>query len=111
MAPVVHILLPPIVTALAGIRYGVGWLTYKWENQFERPNYTIVEKLGAGVELRRYDAYTVAESHVKNPDSLEAATKVGFPLVYGFIEVLKPPLSLSLPLLYPNIPHYFYEYL
>ena len=46
----------------------------------------MLEKLGAGVELRRYDAYTVAESHVKNPGSIEAATKVGFPKVYEFIE-------------------------
>ena len=39
MTPI-HIVVPPIVTIVLGLRYGMGWLAYNWENTLEKPRYT-----------------------------------------------------------------------
>ena len=40
---------------------GVGVFAWRTANALERPAYTVLQKLGSGVELRRYEPYVIDE--------------------------------------------------
>lgn len=72
------IALPVALAAFGAIRYGVGFAALKAEDTLERPAYSVVETLDNGVELRAYDAHTVATTTIKEPLHMEVARAQGF---------------------------------
>mmetsp|Transcript_65274 Transcript_65274/g.131284 ORF Transcript_65274/g.131284 Transcript_65274/m.131284 type:complete len:227 (-) Transcript_65274:105-785(-) len=78
-------LLPGLLAAFVSFRYGLGIYAWRVSNGLEKPRYTVVEALGKGVELRRYDEYTVAEVTFKKPETMKSATSQGFRKVAGYI--------------------------
>jgi len=78
-------ILPGILGILASLRFGLGLYAWNLSNKLEKPVSTVIQKLGHGVELRHYDAYTVAECTFKRPETMKAATSGGFRKVAGYI--------------------------
>ena len=77
--------LPGLIAGLASLRYGLGMYAWSVSSRLEKPSYTVIQALGKGVELRRYDPYTVAEVTFKKPETMKAATSQGFRKVAGYI--------------------------
>lgn len=69
--------------ALTGLRYTGGVYAWLAENRLERPTYAVIETLPGGVELRRYDAITIAETTIEG--TLREATSSGFRLCAGYL--------------------------
>ncbi|KAG8460009.1 hypothetical protein KFE25_011058 [Diacronema lutheri] len=72
-----------LLVAFFAIRYTGGLYAWVTENRLEQPAYTVVRRLGHGVELRRYEAYNVAEATMKA--SLKEAASGGFRLCAGYL--------------------------
>ena len=66
-------------------RYSLGVVAWRVANGLEKPTYSVVKKLGRGVELRRYDAFSVAEVTFKRPATMKAVTSQGFRKCAGYI--------------------------
>lgn len=73
-----------VIGALASLRYGTGLYAWKVTEKLERPQYTVVEKLGDGVEIRRYEPYLIAETVVDGAGFREP-TAEGFRNCAGYI--------------------------
>ena len=76
--------LAVLLALLSSARLGVGIFAWRAANVLERPDYTVIRKLPGGVELRRYAAYTIAETAVKT-SSMREASSTGFRTVAGYI--------------------------
>ena len=76
--------LAVLLAVLGSARLGVGIFAWRAANVLERPDYTVIRKLPGGVELRRYAAYTIAETAVKT-SSMREASSTGFRTVAGYI--------------------------
>ena len=74
-----------ILLAVAGTgRIGLGLFAWRAANSLERPTYSVLQKLGQGVELRRYESYAVAETVIPT-SNMKAGTGKGFQTVAGYI--------------------------
>jgi hypothetical protein len=83
-----------LALALTGLRYTGGVYAWISENRLEQPTYTVVETLPGGVEVRRYDAITIAETTIEG--SLREATSSGFRLCAGYIFGKNKPRNAGL---------------
>lgn len=82
-----------IVLAIAGTgRLGLGIFFWRAANALEQPSYRVLQQLGQGVELRRYDEYVVAETEIRT-SSMKAGTGKGFGVVAGYIFGKNKPKS------------------
>lgn len=85
LAFVAKFVVGPLIAALVALRFGFGLYAWHAANVLEKPNFTVVAQLGQGVELRKYDVYTIAEATFKRPQKMQDATSQGFRKVAGFI--------------------------
>jgi hypothetical protein len=72
-----------IFLAVSAVRYTGGVYAWMTENRLEQPAFTVVKQLGDGVEVRKYEAYNVAEATLKS--SFKEATSSGFRLCAGYL--------------------------
>jgi hypothetical protein len=72
-----------LLLAFTGLRYTGGVYAWITENRLEQPPYAVVDTLPGGVEVRRYDAITIAETTIEG--SFREATSSGFRLCAGYI--------------------------
>lgn len=77
-------LLGGVVSALVGLRYGLGLYAWRVSNALERPRYETLAQLDGGVEVRRYDPYIVAEATMPAATQ-RAASASGFRACAGYI--------------------------
>lgn len=77
--------VPSFLALLGAVRYGFGAFAWIEANKLERPKYTVIRKLGRGVEIRRYESYTIAEVTFKKPPTFKNATSNGFRKVAPYI--------------------------
>jgi len=69
---------------LGSARLGVGLLAWRTANNLERPSYEVIRRLSNGIELRRYQPYTIAETTIKST-SMREGSSTGFRTVAGYI--------------------------
>ena len=82
------------LAALGSLRLGTGLYFWRVTEALERPRYTVVETLAHGVEIRRYDAYLIAETEVDGVGLREPA-RDGFRACAGYIFGKNKPRSPS----------------
>lgn len=83
-----------LVLAFTGLRYTGGVYAWITENRLEQPTYSVVETLPGGIELRRYDAITIAETTIDG--TLREAASNGFRLCAGYIFGKNKPRNAGL---------------
>ena len=59
---------------LGSVRYGFGIYAWHVANRLEKPKYTVIRQLGRGVEVRKYEAYNVAEITFKRPGTMKVVS-------------------------------------
>ena len=69
---------------IGSLRYSAGIYFWKQTEQLERPQYTVLETLSNGVELRRYEPYIIAETAVEG-EGFREPTREGFQNCAGYI--------------------------
>ena len=72
------------VSALVSLRYALGLYAWRVSEKLEKPRYESLLQLPGGVEIRRYEPYTVVEATFRD-QSMRAATGSGFRACAGFI--------------------------
>ena len=72
-----------ICAVLASARFGVGLFAWRAAERLEKPQYDMLRRLSAGVELRRYAPYVIAETLVAGDARMQS--KEGFRKVAGYI--------------------------
>jgi len=73
-----------VIAALGTLRLGTGLYAYKVTEALERPEYTVIQTLPGGVEIRRYEPYLIAETIVDGVGFREP-TGQGFKACAGYI--------------------------
>ena len=72
------------VSALVSLRYALGLYAWRVSEKLEKPRYESLLQLPGGVEIRKYEPYTVVEATFRD-QSMRAATGSGFRACAGFI--------------------------
>ncbi|KAJ8600967.1 hypothetical protein CTAYLR_006334 [Chrysophaeum taylorii] len=86
ISPLVWKVLSAILASLVTVRITSGLVAYNAANKLERPKYEVLERLGGGVEVRRYESYVVAEATMSpEGSSMRAASGNGFRACAGYI--------------------------
>ena len=52
------------IAVLTSVRFGAGLYFWRQTELLERPEYTVIQQLSDGVELRKYEPYLIAETIV-----------------------------------------------
>ena len=73
-----------IASALLAVRYSLGLYAWRLSEALEKPRYETLAQLPAGVELRRYEPYVVAEATIPG-QGMKKATSTGFRACAGYI--------------------------
>ena len=72
---------------LTSVRYAGGIYAFYETGKLETPNYTVLRRLGKGVELRRYEPYLIAETTAEDEASagFQKAGRQTFRTLAGYI--------------------------
>ncbi|VEU36841.1 unnamed protein product [Pseudo-nitzschia multistriata] len=70
---------------LTSLRYAGGIYAFLEAEKLERPNYSVVQRLTDGVEIRRYEPYLIAETTAEDAAGFQKAGKQTFRTLAGYI--------------------------